>query len=580
MRFTKTLLSAISAVAFAAMLSVSCSEVEMYSVDAPDDLQSKIDSLANANSQASSGDTTYLTLGTVFVGEEGGGSGWWAEHSDYFDIPAGKKLVFQFYNYGTMENNWNNWNLAVVNCAANGTSEDSNYGEYFVIRSDAYGWGGSLSTYDGAMLKSNYGDTDEDGKVILDLDGDGDYWGDFRSEMYGALVTIEIDHSTAGYAYVTATAVTKSGLTLVETYEQEVSAVNDIYAFITTDSSWFKMLSAYLVPSEVTELTDYNATSISVTGQPTSIEVGNTNVWGSAVATVTFEDASSVVADSADVTISIDEAYLTTPGTYTVVYSYSKTKLGNYGTSVNGYYTIDVTNPIVALEVTTAPTLTTYYACGADVPFIKDGIVVTATYADGTTGVVSNDALTFGMVPGSAGSQNVTISYEGSSSTITTEYAVTVKQGTEAIGATDFSNGWWSTFTSSDTQIAAGASHTYKMMVYSDNLGNWHSPCTILRKADLSEYAVVRMDNFGWGDGYGTAVLESNWNWDTFMTSINGSMVDITITNNGDGTADIVYNVTYLTGEEHYQKYTGITVDSSDLQCALVTEESYLVLYE
>jgi hypothetical protein len=36
--------------------------------------------------------------------------------------------------------------------------------------------------------------------------------------------------------------------------------------------------------------------------------------------------------------------------------------------------------------------------------------------------------------------------------------------------------------------------------------------------------------------------------------------------------------VTYANGETHFQKYAGVTVDSSDLNCALVTEESYLVI--
>jgi hypothetical protein len=54
----------------------------------------------------------------------------------------------------------------------------------------------------------------------------------------------------------------------------------------------------------------------------------------------------------------------------------------------------------------------------------------------------------------------------------------------------------------------------------------------------------------------------------------------ITVTNNGNNTADILYNVTYANGETHFQKYAGVTVDSSDLTCALVTEVSYLVFVE
>ena len=54
----------------------------------------------------------------------------------------------------------------------------------------------------------------------------------------------------------------------------------------------------------------------------------------------------------------------------------------------------------------------------------------------------------------------------------------------------------------------------------------------------------------------------------------------ITVTNNGDNTADINYDVTYATGETHFQKYAGVTVDSSDLNCALVIEGAYVVITE
>jgi hypothetical protein len=92
----------------------------------------------------------------------------------------------------------------------------------------------------------------------------------------------------------------------------------------------------------------------------------------------------------------------------------------------------------------------------------------------------------------------------------------------------------------------------------------------------MAEYAVVRMDNFGWGDGYDSAILTSDWNWDMFTSSINDSYIEITVTNNGDNTADVLYNVKYANGDTHFQKYAGITVDSSDLTTALVIEGAYL----
>jgi hypothetical protein len=91
------------------------------------------------------------------------------------------------------------------------------------------------------------------------------------------------------------------------------------------------------------------------------------------------------------------------------------------------------------------------------------------------------------------------------------------------------------------------------------------------------------MDNYGWGTGYEgneSLVITSDWNWDTFTSNISGSHIAITVTNNGDDTADILYEVTYANGEEHFQKYEGIMVDSADLNCALVIEGAYVVIVE
>ena len=99
----------------------------------------------------------------------------------------------------------------------------------------------------------------------------------------------------------------------------------------------------------------------------------------------------------------------------------------------------------------------------------------------------------------------------------------------------------------------------------------------------MTENAVVRMDNFGWGAGYDNnpnRINTADWNWETFTSNISGSRVAITVTNHGNNTADVNYDVTYATGEKHFQKYAGITVDSSDLNLALVLEMSYLVIVE
>ena len=571
MKTTKLLKFALYFAILATIGLVGCEKLDLYSIDAPSDLQSRIDSIAAA--KPNTGDTTYVTITTAIVGAENNSSGWWTAFSDYFSVPTGKLLHLEFINHGTGVNNWNNWNLAVTNEIADRTAAD--YKEYFVLRSDAYGWGGKMANvdpryaFDIKMIKHNYPDTD----------GNGDIWNDFRTTMQGARVSLDIDHSATGNVFVTATAVGTNGVTLVETYQQPVSAAADLMAFLICDGSYFEMKKAYLIPSKVTVVEDVNPVSIAVTGTPAFLELGNKNFWGDAKATVTFADGSSAQVDSADISFNVIPD-MTTLGVKTVVVAYSKTKQGAYCKAVTTFYKLEVTNPVVSLEVTTMPLITKYYYFSGDpILFNTTGLVVTGTYSDGTKAVIPKETLQFGKIPAASGSQNVVISYVGATKTVTTTCPLTLVKGIGQVGANDFSTAWWTAF-SADYKVPSGSSKTLTMYCYSDNLANWHSPCTILRKTDKTENAVVRMDSFGWGAGYGTATLTSDWNWDKFTSNISGSKVVITVTNNGNNTADVLYNVTYATGETHFQKYAGVTVDSADLNCALVTEVSYLVIVE
>ena len=151
------------------------------------------------------------------------------------------------------------------------------------------------------------------------------------------------------------------------------------------------------------------------------------------------------------------------------------------------------------------------------------------------------------------------------------------------VGADDFSNGWWSTF-SKDWTVAAGESLSVGMEVHSLAQLNHQSPCTIVRKANGTEYGVVRMDHYGWLYATNTVDglaelgwnLASNWNWEGFAANIEGSHVTVTVANSGNGKASVRYYVVYANGETHFQYYDNITVDSADVQFAFVTEASYL----
>lgn len=544
-------------------LFTSCDTYEAYEIGAPDGLKDKIDSIAAANNPQR-GDTLKLDIITAIVGAEDNSAGWWSQFSDYFTIPSNRLLHLEFENYGSGANNWNNWNL----CLCTGERDGDGYSEYFVLRSDAYGWGNG--DYDGAMIHTDYGET---------LVGD-DMWAVFREKMQGAKVEMEIDHSKTGYAFVTAKHIAKDGTVFTETYEQPVSATADINAFLICDGSHFVIKDAYTITSKVQAVEDVDAASITVSGYPEAIEIGEEDFWGNAVATVTFADGSSTEVNKEDLSFTVPD--LTTTGVKTILYSYSKTKQGNFGKPVAGYYNLTVNNSVSRIEITQMPNITTYYFFdGAIAPVFTNGMEVTAFFVDGTTGIIPTANLQISELQPVAGKQNVVVKYVGASSTVETSYEVDVKEGIGVVGLMDCTTPWWTSF-SQDYTVASGQSHVFKMTLISNNINNWNSPCVILRRADLSEYAVVRMDNFGWGasyEGNPNLVLESDWNFDIFAANLNGCEVTITVTNNGD-TADVRYDVVYASGETHFQTYKGLPIDGADFQTALVCEGSCLILHE
>ena len=560
MKIGKWMLQALCATAFTAAVSVGCTGLEPYTIDAPDDLAEKIAAYKAEKEAGKTDNYEEITITVPLVGAEDNSSGWWTEFSQYFIVPSGKKLFVEFENFGTGINNWNNWNA----CVANGKERDAEgYKEYFVLRSDWYGWGNA--DYNGAVIEFDYGGGDVN-------------WDEFREKMQGATVTMSLDHARAGAAFLEVHSVATDGFDIVEKYNQKVSATEDISLFLIADGSHFNIKKAWLVPSEIAEIPDEMAASVVVTGLPEAVEIGSPveAILANAAASVTFTDNSTASVPLEDVTFSLTDDFTATLGTKTLVYSYSKTKQGNYGTSVAGYAQIEVTNPVVELQIAQAPIFDTYYFYeNTSLDFRTAGLEVTAVYADGTTGNMPVSNLTFSPIELREGAQEVTLSYKEASTTCT----INLVKGAYAVGAPDFTNGWWTTF-APDFTVAAGESKVFEMDVYSDNLENYHSPCVVVRKASLAEYLVVREDHFGWGDSYAGATAESNWNWDYFRARLNNSHVKITVTNNGDDTASIRYEVVDSEGELHFQNYLNFAVDSADVTCTLVTEESYLVLVD
>ena len=123
---------------------------------------------------------TFGDLPGGLVGNIDYSSAWWTAFSDYYTLQPNETLAMTFQNCSSQVNNWNNYNLCLCTDADRGATD---YNEYFVVRSDVYGWG---DLYANGTFTHNFPTTtDDQGNIIID----GRV---FRSFMNGATVTMNI----------------------------------------------------------------------------------------------------------------------------------------------------------------------------------------------------------------------------------------------------------------------------------------------------------------------------------------------------------------------------------------------------
>ena len=158
------------------------------------------------------------------VGSSDCSSAWWTAFSDYFTIPANSTFHTQFINHTSGANNWNNWNFVLS------TDDDrggSNYSEYFVLRSDLYGWGNS--DYSASNISNSYGISSDAG------------WAAFRKNMEGALVDLTLTR-TGATCTLTATATCSDGTVYTESYHQNCGdGKQNVRAFFAVDASYLQI---------------------------------------------------------------------------------------------------------------------------------------------------------------------------------------------------------------------------------------------------------------------------------------------------------------------------------------------------
>ncbi len=147
------------------------------------------------------------------------------------------------------------------------------------------------------------------------------------------------------------------------------------------------------------------------------------------------------------------------------------------------------------------------------------------------------------------------------------------------IGLEDNTTPFWGAHTE-NIKIAPKETKVATFTNYSSCVSNWNNFVLVLCKADNSEYAVVRADNFGWGDGYAacTPAMEEGRDWDAWRPAMDGAKVTTYVTNNGDGTADVKAVMVGNNGATYTQEYKGInTIDPENFYFRYTVDGCHLV---
>lgn len=108
---------------------------------------------------------------------------------------------------------------------------------------------------------------------------------------------------------------------------------------------------------------------------------------------------------------------------------------------------------------------------------------------------------------------------------------------------------WWTNFSKDYYTLKKGSKAELKFYNYSNKVANWNNWCLVAANAErgaegYGEHFVLRNDNYGWFTVAGgntndnssnvEFTLQSDYNWDTFLEDMDGSLVDMNVEFNGN----------------------------------------------
>lgn len=577
----------VAAMALTAM--TGCEGSDMFSVNSPDWLSEKIDSIEKAN-QSTEEVLVGMNEDVYTVGNTDFSSGFWTSFSKYYVVQDNQKwnAVFNLNINPSATNTYKNFALVITNDVDRG---GTGYTEYGAIRFDNQPSGNSEwgDHIDRSCVQSNLTfETDKDKGV----------------DKLGGKVTLTVDRSRVDTFMVKIT----NG-TVTKTYIQPSKIANlnadesntNIRCFLVPEGSYIDFMQSNVEPiGGYTSAQDKAPVSMVLNNVPAEVDENTPleKAMENVSATVTFEEGITKVIPAKELYFSAINN-MNVSGTKNLIVIYNKTFKGeNASTPIVAQKTFEVVPAIKALHIVSAPTRLTYKyyeAAGitnpasAVFPVDTKGLTVQATYLNGVTRDITLDKLVISAVPMKAGKQAVTVTAKNGVKTtfdVTVEkHAATFVTPSPAIlGAEDCTTGWWGAHLDADVKVPAGETRAFSFT----NLGgaaNWNNYVVVLRNAALAEYVVVRSDNYGWtGDNSGpygwkncTAGSTGAADWATWLAGMNGAKVVVYVTNNNNGTADVLAITTGTDGKVNTQYYYGIDgVDANDLFVDFTVDSSCL----
>ena len=612
----------------------SCEGGDLFSINAPDWLSSKADSIAAE--KANKGDDVIegLEEDVYTIGATDYSTGWWAQFSKYYQIPEGGKWIAQFnLNINpNASNTYKNFALIITNDEDRGAA---NYKEYGAIRYDYQPSG-----------NSEWGDYIDRSLASSDLEFATDT--DAGVDKLGGKVTLTIDRTNGGLV------VTMTNGVVTKTYNQTSTLTNlnadasngTIRAFLVPEGSYISFLGSTIEPiGGFTSKEDKQPLSMALNGVPKKVLQGTelADAFANVTATVQFEQGVSKEVTAKDLTFQAIPN-MSSLGKKTLVAVFAKTYKGEAATPVIAtaefevvdkmYTSLGATDNSTAwwgahsdnIKVRPKETFVctfTNYSSGAN---NWNNFVVVLCKADNTEyAVVRADNYGWGdgyaastkvcdnggdwgtwlaamdgakvttyVTNNGDGTADVKAVIEGSDgNTYKQEYngintvdpndfyfRYTVDgchlEFDEVVGEEDNSTAWWAAHSANWT-VPVGQTYSVRFKHFTNGASNWNTVDVVLTRQDNTEYAVLRSDNYGWGDSYAACTPSGGQSdWAAWLAAVDDAYVTASVTNNGS-TADVKLVFEGNDGETYYQSYTGLPIDGSNFRFRFTIEGGHIV---